>query len=166
MVKIYAIAAMAENRVIGQGQEIPWKLPEDMRRFARLTRGHAVLMGRRTFESLPARCRPLPGRMNVVATRHPAVLAEYGEAVMSCACPVRFIELAKAGEISMPSHLLWVAGGGEIYRMTFPYWDEVFITWVKGVYAGDTFFPEFESLFRLAWSEEHEEYSFCRYERL
>lgn len=165
-VKVCAIAAMAENRVIGRGPEIPWKLPEDMRRFAGLTTGHTVLMGRKTFESLPPRFRPLPGRSNVVATRSPTLLAEYGEDVQSCESAVGFIESVRGGKTALCSPILWIAGGAEIYRVTAPYWDEVFLTLVQGDFEGDAFFPEFEERFSLTESEDHGRFCFRRYKRL
>jgi dihydrofolate reductase len=165
-VKVCAIVAMAENRVIGRGQEIPWKLPEDMRHFASLTTGHTVLMGRKTFQSLPPRFRPLPGRVNVVATRDPASLPGYSESVQTCASPQLYLEHAKAGKLNLSSNLIWIAGGAEIYRLTLAYWDELFLTLVEGAPEGDAIFPEFEEYFHLSSSESHAGFCFQHYERL
>ena len=165
-VKVCAIVAMAENRVIGRGQEIPWKLPEDMRRFAALTTGHTVLMGRKTFESLPERFRPLPGRANVVATRDSAALSSHGEGVQTCTSPQGYLELAKAGGLDLRSDLIWIAGGSEIYRLTSGYWDELFLTLVEGAFEGDVVFPEFEGQFQLSSSEPHAGFCFKHYVRL
>ena len=101
------IWAQSTSGVIGRDGAIPWQLPEDMARFKELTMGHTVLMGRRTWESLPARFRPLPGRRNVVLTRNPHYEADGAEVITS---------LDEA--LSLPD--LWVIGGSEIYHLALP----------------------------------------------
>ncbi len=101
------IWAQSTSGVIGRDGAIPWQLPEDMARFKELTIGHTVLMGRRTWESLPARFRPLPGRRNVVLTRNPHYEADGAEVITS---------LDEA--LSLPD--LWVIGGSEIYHLALP----------------------------------------------
>jgi dihydrofolate reductase len=127
-----AIAAMAENRVIGAGGAIPWRLPEDFRWFKRTTLGHVVVMGRRTFASLPG---PLPGRVNVVVTTGPTL-----DGVIS----VRSPDLVRAedwrGEV-------FVIGGEQIYRQMLPRCDELLISHVRMRVEGDAFFPPFEEEF-------------------
>ncbi len=101
------IWAQSSSGVIGRDGGIPWRLPEDMARFKDLTMGHTVVMGRRTWESLPPRFRPLPGRRNVVLTRNPRYRAEGADVVVS-------VEEALAGPDT------WVIGGSEIYHLAMP----------------------------------------------
>lgn len=101
------IWAQSTSGVIGRDGTIPWSLPEDMAHFKRLTMGHTVVMGRRTWESLPVRFRPLPGRRNVVVSRNPVYRAEGAEVVDS-------IEAAITGADT------WVIGGAEIYHLALP----------------------------------------------
>jgi dihydrofolate reductase len=101
------IWAQSASGVIGRAGDIPWHLPEDMARFKQLTMGHTVVMGRRTWESLPARFRPLPGRRNVVLTRQADYMAE-GAAVATS------LDDALSGDD------VWVIGGAEIYALALP----------------------------------------------
>jgi dihydrofolate reductase len=124
-VTVSLVAAVARGGVIGRDGGIPWRIPEDMARFRELTTGHAVVMGRRTWESLPARFRPLPGRDNVVVTRNP----DWSEAAL---------ELLE----STPS--VFVIGGGEIYAAALPFADELLLTEIDAEIEGDTTFPHWE----------------------
>jgi dihydrofolate reductase len=130
-----AIAAMSENRVIGCGNQIPWHLPDDFKWFKRMTTGQVVVMGRRTFESIG---RALPGRTTVVLTRspftHPGV-----QAVSS---------LAQINPAAEPRDV-FICGGAEVYRLALPYCSDLYLTHVKRVVSGDTFFPPFEESFEL-----------------
>ncbi len=134
------IAAVAANRVIGNKGRLPWRLPDDMRRFARITAGHAVVMGRGTFESLRG---PLPGRRNIVLTRSPSLT------INGCAV-VHAVDEAIAAAASSKASLadeLFVIGGAEVYRLFLPIADKLLITWIDADVPGDTLFPE------VAWSE-------------
>lgn len=106
MTNLSLIWAQSTSGVIGRDGGIPWQLPEDMARFKELTVGHAVVMGRRTWESLPARFRPLPGRLNVVVTRDAGYAAEGAEVVTSLA--------------DAPLDDSWVIGGAQIYALALP----------------------------------------------
>ncbi|MCV7278535.1 dihydrofolate reductase [Mycolicibacterium flavescens] len=101
------IWAQSSSGVIGRNGGIPWRLPEDQSRFKELTMGHTVVMGRRTWESLPAKVRPLPGRDNVVLTRRPGYVAEGARVVSS-------LEDALTGDP------VWVIGGNEVYSLALP----------------------------------------------
>ena len=129
-VRFIAIAAMAENRVIGRGNQLPWHVPEDFRWFKGKTIGKTLLMGRKTLESLG---KPLPNRKTIVLSR--SGFAADGVTVV-------------ASLDELPSLLnepeLWICGGAEIYRMTMDRWDELFLSVVDGEHEGDAFFPEFE----------------------
>ena len=119
--------AQAADGVIGAGGALPWHLPEDLRLFRALTTGATVVMGRRTWESLPPRFRPLPGRRNVVLTSAPALP---GAEVVSSVAEA----LALDGD-------LWVIGGGAVYAAFLPHADEVVVTEVDASPAGDTWAP-------------------------
>jgi len=164
--KILAIAAMSENRVIGKDGKIPWHIPEDMKKFAALTTGHTVLMGRKTYESLPRKYRPLPNRVNVVVSLNKTFSRTLGPAeqdVQVVDSPLTFIESWKRS--AKETDTLWVIGGEAVYNATLPYWDELRLTVVKGQYQGDAFFPEFEKKFRLLEDQGHGTFSFQVYVR-
>ena len=131
-----AIAAMSLNRVIGQGNQLPWHLPEDFRWFKQTTTGHILLMGRKTFESVG---RPLPNRTTIVLSRagflHPGVTT------------IRSLQ-----ELKLPENdprEIFVCGGAQIYAELLPRCDELFLTVVQREVAGDAFFPPFEDGFEL-----------------
>ena len=129
------VVAMAADRAIGHRQGIPWKLSEDMRLFKRLTMGHPVLMGRRTWESLG---RPLPGRQNIVLTRRADYVAEGAQVVHSPD------ELA---EMPLMEPEVMVIGGAEIYDLLLPRMKRLHVSEVQGSFDADTWFPEFAHLF-------------------
>ncbi len=162
--KICSIVGMDDARVIGFQNKLPWHIPEDMKRFAALTTGHTVLMGRKTYDSLPDRFRPLPKRKNVVLSRNPSS-ATVADGVEVFTSPEEAIVFFENRPSALQGEILWVLGGGEIYRQTMAVVDEVFLTRVKGVHEGDTYFPPFEDEFNLADSEEHERFAFQRYVR-
>lgn len=151
---VKAIVAMDENRVIGMNGSLPWKLPEDLKRFSELTRGHAVLMGRKTYQSLARRFRPLPQRLNIVVTRHPENIDVERDVIVSVDA-VRLVEGIKAGktEITLPTKTLWIIGGSQVYAETMALWDELYLTKVAGEHEGDTYFPKFENNFKLLKEE-------------
>ncbi|MEU4316367.1 dihydrofolate reductase [Nocardia sp. NPDC024068] len=126
------IWAQTPDGVIGVDNTIPWRVPEDMVRFKETTTGHPVIMGRRTWDSLPERVRPLPGRRNIVVTRQPGWAAEGAETAGS---------VAAALESAAPA-TTWVIGGGEIYRYALPHATELLITEVDTAVAGDAHAPE------------------------
>ncbi len=166
-VTISMIAAVAENRVIGVDGGLPWRLPEDLKRFRRLTRGHTVLMGRRTFAE---RDEPLPERRNVVVSRNP----DFGpEGVWVCRSLEEGFELAVGLERGHGGDTLYVLGGETVFRGLLPRADRLDLTIVHASPEGDTRFPEFdERAWRLTHDERHEAddrhdhaYSFRVYER-
>jgi dihydrofolate reductase len=126
------IVAMAQNGVIGRDNALPWRLPEDLKRFKAFTLGKTLLMGRKTFESIG---RPLPGRSNLVLTRDTGWQAE-GVVV------VHSVEqaLARTG----PGSELVAIGGAEIYRLVLPFARRIYLTHVHADVPGDTYFPEFD----------------------
>jgi dihydrofolate reductase len=134
-VTVSLVAAVARGGVIGRDGGIPWRIPEDMARFRELTTGHAVVMGRRTWESLPDRFRPLPGRDNVVVTRNPDWSAQGADRAGSVEAALELLE-------STPS--VFVIGGGEIYAAALPFADELLLTEIDAEIEGDTTFPRWE----------------------
>ena len=133
--RISIVAAVARGGVIGREGTIPWRLPEDLERFKALTTGHAVVMGRRTWDSLPERFRPLPGRRNVVVTRTPDWSADGAEHAGS---------LATALELVASEPHVFVIGGGQLYAEALPQVDELLLTEIDTEIDGDTFFPSWE----------------------
>ncbi|WP_309385236.1 dihydrofolate reductase [Cerasicoccus frondis] len=134
-----AIAAMAENRVIGNGNAIPWRLSEDFKFFKRTTMGHVLVMGRKTWDSIG---RPLPGRETIVISRNAQPDDVPGATIIRS---LEALEQFDAGD-----RKIFIAGGAEIYRQTLPLCAELLLTRVYGQPTGDAFMPEFEELFTPA----------------
>ncbi|MDR1432855.1 MAG: dihydrofolate reductase [Puniceicoccales bacterium] len=131
-----AIAAMAENRIIGSGNSMPWKIPEELSFFHRTTQNASVLMGRKTFESIG---HPLHNRRNIVVTRDPS-WSHAGVTAIG-----NFYQLLELGI----GDTLWVCGGGSIYDALLPACGELYLSIVCGKFEGDAKFPEFDHLFTL-----------------
>jgi dihydrofolate reductase len=127
-----AIAAMALNRVIGRDNKIPWYLPEDFKWFKKITMGHSILMGRKTFESIG---KPLPGRRNLVVSR----TAEIPNVEV-----VRDLDHFDPAFYETDGKEIFVMGGADIYRQLLSRCQTIYLTVVKREYDGDAFFPEFE----------------------
>ncbi|MBE7423969.1 MAG: dihydrofolate reductase [Zoogloeaceae bacterium] len=137
--RLSLIAAIAANGVIGAGNALPWRLPEDLRRFRALTLGHPVIMGRKTFESIG---RPLPGRRNIVITRN----REY----QAAGCEV-MVSLADALDACRDAgDEIFVIGGAQIYAEALPLAQRLYLTELKAEYPGDARFPQLD---RAAWRE-------------
>lgn len=129
---IYAIVAYASDRAIGLKGDIPWRLPEDMAHFKQVTMGHPIIMGRRTWESIPR--RPLPGRANIVVSRN----AAYHEAGADV-----FGSIEEAVAAVAPGDIPFIIGGAEIYRQALPFCSRVYVTLVDTVVPdADAHFPE------------------------
>ncbi len=122
------IWAQAANRVIGRDNALPWHIPEDMKHFRTVTAGATVLMGRRTWESLPERFRPLPGRRNLVVSRTPQEGAE------------TFPDLEQA--FAAADGDVWVMGGARIYQESLPFADRIEVTELRESFEGDVYAPE------------------------
>jgi dihydrofolate reductase len=158
-VKISLIAAMAANRVIGRQGIIPWKIPGEQKIFQKITLGHAVIMGRKTFESL---AQPLPGRTNIIVTRQTdyrasgcVVVHDLSSAIQCC---------------PEDEEEAFVCGGGQLYDQALPLADRIYLTVILREILGDTYFPDIPSAeFRIKESktiEGVEPYRFYIYERL
>ena len=162
------IAAVARNGVIGRGNQMLWRLPEDLRFLREQTMGCPVLMGRKTWDSLPERFRPLPGRHNIVVTRQAnwhadgATTAHSLEAALAAA-------LATAGKVPR----VWVIGGAALYAAALPRADELLLTEIDADFDGDVLFPpwpreeftEFARQRHRAAAPNEFEFSFVTYRR-
>ena len=151
---IAIVVAHSANRVIGRDGGLPWHLPADLRRFKELTSGGTVVMGRKTWDSLPERFRPLPNRRNVVVSRN------------GCDAP----EVCRSVEEALAAGDCFVIGGGDVYAQALPLADRVYATEVAAVVDGDVLFPVLGDEWRAAErSDPIEEnghvYAFVTYER-
>ncbi|GAB4099388.1 dihydrofolate reductase [Sinomonas halotolerans] len=138
------IWAQTQEGVIGRGGTMPWHVPEDMRHFAFTTTGHPVVMGRRTWDSIPEEYRPFRGRTNIVVTRREDWRADGAIAVHSLEDALAEASRAPGGE------LVWVIGGGEIFAEAMPLADLAMVTILDHDADGDTFAPPLDSGWRLA----------------
>ncbi len=132
--KLNMILARAANGVIGKDGKLPWRLPEDMAHFVRTTKGHAVIMGRKTWDSLPPKFRPLPGRRNIVITRQPQWQAAGAQAARG---------LAEALALCGAEQEAWIIGGAEIYAQALPLADHAVVTEIDASFEGDAYAPQF-----------------------
>jgi len=163
MSKISIIAAVADNYAIGKTNQLLWHLPADMKHFKEMTTGHAVVMGKRTFESLPN--GPLPNRKNIVLTSIPdGNFDKYYEAT----------SIHDAIELCEREEEVFIIGGASIFNQAIKIADRMYITWVHDKFEADTFFPKFNM---KDWKEVSREdyepngrnkysYSFCTYDRI
>ena len=132
------VVAMASGRGIGYRGALPWHLPDDLKTFKRITTGHPVLMGRKTYESIG---RPLPGRQNIVLTRDPSWTAEGVDVIHS-------VEELKRLPLMDPE--VMVIGGAEIFSLMMPLMSRMWVSHIMGEYPADTWLPPFEDRFRSA----------------
>jgi dihydrofolate reductase len=137
--KVRLIVAMDNERGIGKNNDLMWHLPADMKFFKETTLGHVVVMGRKNFDSIPERFRPLVGRENVVLTRNTDFLAENCQVFHS-------LEACLAAYENETERFVYIIGGGQIYKQALQLncVDEMYITHVDHVYGADTFFPEID----------------------
>lgn len=163
MSKVSIIAAIGDNYAIGKLNNLPWHLPADLKHFKQLTTGHAVVMGKRTFESLPN--GPLPNRRNIVLT-----------SIMSEGVNKGYFEadsLEDALFLCENEEQVFIIGGATVYKQCIDKVDYMYITWVHGHFSADSYFPELDN---GAWKEVHREnyeadeknplaYSFVQYKR-
>ena len=157
--RISLIAAMAKNRVVGNQGVIPWKIPGEQKLFKKITLGHAVIMGRKTYESIG---KPLPGRTNIVVTRQNPYQAE--------GCLVVHDLSSAINRCPEDEAEAFICGGGQLYQEALPLADRIYLTVIPREIPGDTYFPEISSAdFRVKESkviEGIETYNFCIYERI
>jgi dihydrofolate reductase len=136
------IAALTKNRVIGKNNDLPWKLPDDMKYFMETTREHAVIMGRKNFDSLPPKFKPLKDRLNIVLTRNKNLLRDFDVRAVS--------SINEAFEQAPANEEVFVIGGAEIFAQTLPRAHRLYLTEIDAVVDGDVYFPEYN---KSAWKE-------------
>lgn len=164
MSKISIIAAVADNYAIGKANNLPWHLPADLKHFRQLTTGHAIVMGKRTFESLPN--GPLPNRKNIVLT-----------SVMSEGVNEGYFEadsLEDAVFLCEHEEKVFIIGGATVYKQSIDKVDTMYITWIHSDFSADTYFPEIDfNDWKEVSREDHDpdqqnlySYSFVKYDRI
>lgn len=146
MPRINMIFARASNGVIGKDNAMPWHLPEDLAHFKRLTNGWPVIMGRKTWDSLPPKFRPLPGRKNIVITRQADWTSDGAEPAPG---------LAEALRLCHASDEVWVMGGAQIYAQAEPLAERVEVTEIAQEFEGDAFAPALGPQWRESARESH-----------
>lgn len=145
--RIAFVVAMDENRLIGRDNDLPWRLPDDMGWFRRQTMGKPCIMGRKTYDSLPKRFRPLPGRLNIVVTRNREYEAPGAIVVHSVDDALR-----AAGDVEE----IVIIGGADLFRRLLPMTDRLYLTQIHGAAEGDVHFPEIEiGDWREVYRQEH-----------
>lgn len=159
--RLSQISAMSKNRVIGINNQLPWHLPEDLQFFKDKTKGKIMIMGRKTFDSLP---KPLPGRFHIVISRQKLEstnpLVHYVENFLAA------FQLAKSLQGTWPEEV-FIVGGGEIYRQTLPFADTLYLTIIEKDFEGDAYFPELPASYSLVHKDPRTEpftYAFCTFE--
>ncbi|MDO8657485.1 MAG: dihydrofolate reductase [Candidatus Levybacteria bacterium] len=165
-VKIILIAALSENRAIGKGNQLIWKIPEDLKRFKEITSGHPVIMGRKTFESIG---RILPNRLNIVISRNPS----FARGRLAKLKPEEKIVIAhsldEALSVAQKNVMddnvkkeVFIIGGGQIFEQAIGRADKLYLTIIEGQFKGDAFFPEYSNFKKMSESE-IKEYKELRY---
>lgn len=132
--KVSLIAALCKNRVIGKNNDLPWRLPDDMKYFMETTKGHYVIIGRKNYDSIPAKFRPLPERQNLVLTRQQDFKAPGCQVIHSME---EGLERARAGG----ENELFIIGGSEIYELALPFATHLYLTEIDAEVEGDALFP-------------------------
>lgn len=146
--KISLIAAMTKNRVIGKDNDLPWKLPDDMKYFQQTTKGHVVIMGRKNYDSLPPSFKPLPNRTNVILTR------QKGYKANEC---VVYDNLEDALEFAKgkDEQEVFVIGGGQVYKEAITKGDRIYLTEIQTEIDGDVFFPAMDASWKAVSRKHH-----------
>ena len=151
---ISIIVAKSNNNVIGSNGSIPWNVPKDLKYFKELTEGNTVIMGRKTYESLPKDKKPLPNRINIVITRDSNFTANGCMVVGSLEEAILKIDNRKD---------TFIIGGGEIYKQAINFVDKIYVTEINNEYEGDTYFPKISDKWDLVSIEKNDECNFMTY---
>ncbi|MEK7093629.1 MAG: dihydrofolate reductase [Patescibacteria group bacterium] len=153
---VAAVAAIGRNRVLGKENKLLWQIPDDLRRFKELTKGHPVIMGRKTFESIVSYLGgPLPKRFNIVVTRDKNWRYDGIIAVTS-------VEDALA-EAKKLDKYIFIGGGAQIYEAALPYTDKLYLTLIDDEKEGDSFFPAYEKEFTQVVHDDAHEWNGLKY---
>jgi dihydrofolate reductase len=141
------IFARAANGVVGKDNALPWHLPEDLAHFRRHTQGCPVIMGRKTWESLPARFRPLPGRQNIVLSR---------QADWAAPGALKAASLEQALALCPPGSTIWAIGGAQVWSLALPLAQVAVVTEIEAEFEGDAFAPQFGPQWQESARERHQ----------
>ena len=154
---ISAIAAIGRTRELGKGNELLWKIPDDMKRLRGLTSGHPLVMGRKTYDSIIAAVgKPLPNRTHIVLTRSPENLDDTSIFVGSIEEAIEKAQQAPGGEE------IFIFGGAQIYKLALPFTEKLYLTLIDDSKDADSFFPEYEGQFKII-SDEPREFEGLKY---
>ncbi len=162
-IKVSHIVATSLNHVIGKDNKIPWHLPEDLKFFKATTLDAVIIMGRKTFESLPGL---LKRRTHFVVSRDKTLKPKSGETYFNSIESA--IEAAKALEVSKEKKEIFIIGGGEIYKQSFDLIDQIYLTQIHKEFEGDVFYPQIPEKFKLTqeseiFEDKNLKFQFCRY---
>ena len=165
--ELILIAAVSENHVIGKDNDIPWYIPEDMKLFKKLTSGHPVIMGRKTYESLPDKFKPLPGRLNMILSRDENSVQEGAYVYNSMEEILSSLKDENPSVDGIDYDQVFIIGGQQIYELTLSLADRLEITHVKKtILSGDSFFPKIDqSIWKVTEKQDFVDYSFVTYRR-
>ena len=148
------IVSTSENNVIGRENGIPWYIPQDLKHFKKLTVGNTVIMGRKTYESLPKEHRPLPNRVNIVVTRNKKYEAK------NCIVVNSLVDAIKKSDNDKE---VFIIGGGQIYKESLKFAERIYLTKVHKHIEGDTYFPKLNKLWKMVNEKSKEGFSFLTY---
>lgn len=158
--KVSIIAAIDEKRGIGKNRHLPWHIPEDLKRFKQITKGHPVIMGRKTFESIG---KPLSDRTNIILSQNPNLKIQSFKAVNS------LLEAMEFAKNSPGSNEVFIIGGQQVFNSAISLADKIYLTKVKGDFGCDTFFPDYSQFIKEkfigAGEENGVKYQFLELER-
>lgn len=157
---LITIAAMTPDRVIGKDNTLPRNIPDDLKRFKELTTGHTVVMGRKTYESLPERFRPLPNRDNIVITSQLNSIYNNDNIII-----FHSIDEFTTRYEDKREKTIYIIGGSQIYNSFLSLCDELYISEIKQRYEWDTFFPDFKDKFQESSRTAYENYDFVIYKK-
>ncbi len=161
---LIAIAAMTSDHLIGKNNTLPRHIPADLKRFKELTIGKTVVMGRKTYESLPETFRPLLWRHNIVISNQQDYTV-YTDKENTSVELVHTIQEVLERVNNNPTKKIFIIGWSQIYNLLLPYYDQLMITEVKWDYKGDTYFPEFRDQFTETSRESYDTHDFVTYDR-
>lgn len=160
---ISIIAAIGKNRELGKDNKLLWHIPGDFKRFKELTSGHVVIMGRKTYESLPEKFRPLPNRVNIVITRNSKVTIlersyrDSNSQVLVCHSIEEAIQKAKSYKLQITSFEVFIIGGASIYQQGIKYADKLYLTLIDKTYPdADAFFPDYKVFNKIIFEKSHQ----------
>ena len=150
---ISIIAALGKNRELGKDNKLLWHIPQDMKRFKDLTAGNVVIMGRKTYESIPEKFRPLPNRVNIIVTRDKSYKITVKHLTVIQVCHSIEEALQKAKEFNKE---IFIIGGASIYQQGIKYCDKLYLTLVDNEYPdADAFFPDYSLFKNVIFAEDH-----------